>query len=651
MDWKKIVKIFFVAIIVSSNGSLRAQWMEEFESDLRYWKGDTAWFSCSEGTLRSRGPEEPSRLALSRAFLPSGKTEDRFFYQGVMKGDSAFCVEFALDLGFVPSSTNHLRLYLLCRDTALQDSSHAVYLHLGQKESANYWQLWKSGPDTAVMLWQGNTLFSKQKQMRMRVRAVFQPSFSRGKETNKAREAGKGRNGKGEKGFPEWDQASDTREKARWFLCYTHDTGSRAQWHPDGEALAADLPTMVREEDFTPFHTGLVCQYRTGSRASLYAFGHVSVARVPDDREDAGPEPADTIPQEPGRLALHDSLSRLVPAFGRAGINEVLFDPPAGGSRFVEFFNLADTVFGLERWALAIPDPDQVGFGLVREREEGEKALLEERLAALTSERRRMYEEVAAEAGIPLDMFFSHAAWKYYPLTRDTALRSVPSQYLAAAKDARMFAGQVSACRENVFTAQSFPALDAKQGLLRLVWLPYPGDSLSRDTVVVDEIFYTEKAHHWLLPDAEGVSLERLDPAVSGLEAANWMSAAETSGFSTPGCENSHALAASLSGGEEYFTFDPPLVTPDNDGAADFTRISWDARLDGFLCTMTVYDHSGRKMGQICQQVILGSGGSMRYDAVDGNGRVLRRGIYVVFVDLIRPDGKRKRLRYPFAVG
>ncbi len=56
-------------------------------------------------------------------------------------------------------------------------------------------------------------------------------------------------------------------------------------------------------------------------------------------------------------------------------------------------------------------------------------------------------------------------------------------------------------------------------------------------------------------------------------------------------------------------------------------------------------------MRQRCRQMLLGAGGNLRYDAVDDGGRVLRAGIYAVLVELLRPDGKIKRLRYVLAVG
>ena len=518
-----------------------AQWRDDFSTDLRLWQGDTTFFACTERGLESRGPAEASDIGLRRAFYRDGLPED-----------SAFCIEFALDLGFVPSSTNTLRLYLAASADTSADSAYALYLHLGEKGSVNYWQLWERTPDTLRQVWQGNTLFSKQSQMKMRVRAVF-----------------------------------DTG--GVWRLLHAPGVSNTARWEQDGEALSGEVLGQAWNDRFLPTHVGMQCAYKTVSRATMYAFPYVYTGRVP---EEVPPEEEDTA------LSEADSLAALIPSFGGVVLNEVMFNPATGESRYVELFNRTDTSFCLRNWALAIKQEEE---------------------------------------------------WKYYKVTDDTAVLDAGA-YAAWAKDARKVALSASACRENIFTAKTFPALDNKEGYLRLLWIPPKGDSLHRDTVLIDEILYSESSHHWLLNDTKGVALERLRAEVSGLLPENWMSAAETSGFATPGCENSHAYPATQEGQEAYFTFTPPLVTPDNDGQNDFTVLTWDNRLDGFVCSIAVYDERGRKVRQLCNKKLLGAGGSLRYDAVDDSGRVLRAGIYAVLVELLRPDGKIKRLRYVLAV-
>lgn len=538
---------------------LMAQWQDSFGEGLAAWQGMKDCFEIVDGQLRSRGPEKSARLRLSREFLPD--ETDRAFYEGVLAGDSALCMEFGIDLGFVPSSTNCLRLYLIGADTVMCDTSAAYYLQLGQKGSQNRWQLYHSSSDTTVMLWQGEKVYSKQNQMKFNLRVVYFP-YRRGR-------------------------ANDSVGKGGVLRMY-HSTGDplSAVWQADGDSLPLNLFPLP---DNTTFHTGIVAMYQTASRFDRYAFDYVPVHPLP-------PDIPDTLPVDSAGIR-HNALFRM-PDTGALVINEILFDPRSGESRFVEIYNTTDTAFALLHLALGVPD---------------------------------------------------QKGWRYYPLTKDSGLQIEAYGWKAAAKDSAGVGAGYRRCDGNIFTAGTFPTLSDKAGRLRLIWLGPAADTV-RDTVLIDEVAYNQEWHHWLLPDPEGVSLERLRADRSGMEASNWASAAETAGYATPGGENSHVYA--FSGNEpEWFTFEPPVVTPDNDACNDFTLLRWNPALSGCMCSITVYDGYGRKMTVLATQLLLGAGGEIRYDATDAKGRILRPGIYVVHIDLVRPSGRHKRLRYPLVVG
>ena len=619
----------FILLLVPGFSFVRAQWVEDFEqADFPAWQGTRSYFIVEDGFLRSRGPESSASLVLTREFAPAG-TGDMDFYQGVMLGDSVFCLEFGVSLGFVPSSTNQLRLYLFSRDSHPGDSTYAYYLQLGQTGSKNYWQLYCSAPDTTVLLWQGKHLYSKQGDMDFRFRVVYSPWKG-------GEDAGKNRNGNEDRGAVVAFPGKSFFRPGIFRFYRAGGLEADGVWEQDGDSVFANALEHVLERPSSRFHVGLMARYRTVSRANLYAFDYVRAGPLPMPEEQPG---RDTIPS-------FGPVRGMIPDSGYLKINEILFNPGTGQSRFVEICNTSDSVLGLPGLYLAIP---------------GEKG-----------------------------------AWRYYELGRDSALLLYPGEYWAAAKDAQALPPRVSACRERVFTAKAFPSLDESVGCLRLVWIGERAglgsgkgrsrheaasedsgktelgvqggsDGLDnrlctyalrekeaevRDTLVLDEVLYDEAWHHWLLPDVEGVSLERLDLEKAGTLAENWFSAAETSGYATPGCENSHVWNGREGVEEEdWFWFEPEVVTPDNDGRNDFTVLRWNPALSGFLCSITVYDERGRKMCSLCTEMLLGSRGNLRYDAVDDTGRILRPGLYVVFVELLKPDGKRMRLRYPLGVG
>ncbi len=554
---------------------LRAQWYDSFEEGLAPWHGHKEHFVLEDGRLCSKGPEKKSVLCLSRALRNADG--DTAFYAGLMRGDSVLCHEWGVSLRFVPSTTNRLRIYLFCTDSLLGDSAHALYLQLGQKGSENRWQLFRNTPDTNFMLWQGRQVYSRQGQMEFNLRTVYRPSAS---------------------------FSGDTATKGGyWHLFHSTGEPSLARWLPDGDSLFLDCVEPVLFKEAVPFYSGIMALYQTASRFDKYVFDYAMAGPLPPPRQNvldsmrgAVPLPSDTV----FRGSLPDPFRVFsVPVPGSLVINEILFNPRPGESRFVEIRNVSDSVFHMAGLALGV---------------------------------------------------WAENKWKYVRLGKEGYRWLSAGALMAFAKDARAISPLYRSDPENIHTVGAFPALNDKAGRLRLVWLPSVKDSLS-DTVWVDEVVYSEDYHHWLLPDVKGVSLERIDVRKPALTGENWASAAETAGYATPGYENSHCREAGKTAGPAYFVLDPPLVTPDNDGRNDFTYVRWDGRLSGFMCSMTIYDERGRKIKTLCHQSLLGAGGEIRYDATDASGRVLRPGLYVLCVDLIRPDRKRKRLRYPLAVG
>lgn len=543
-----------------------AQWQDSFENGLAAWHGTTEYFAADSGFLRSRGPEKKSVLWLGRAF-GNGLAEDSAFRRGLLRGDSVLCFEFGISLQFVPSSTNLLRLYLLSTDSLDADSCAALYLQLGQKGGENRWQFVYESPDTSYALWQGEKVYSKQKQMDLRLRAVYLSLDS-------------------------------------CWKFYAADGLEDAAWEQDGDSLRMGrlMKTFLPDTasiDSALFYSGIMAIYQTASRAGQYGFTYALAGRLPPEIPEESPPDIVHRPVDSAVSFVADTLRLwFPPAAGSLAINEILFEPRSGQSRFVEIVNLRDTVYGTINLCLGVI---------------GDKG------------------------------------WKYSRLCKDRFLWLKPGAYQAFAKDA---AGIAPDCRQEpacILTAASFPTLNEKEGRLRLAWLP--PEKERGDTVIIDEVFYSRDFHHWLLTDTKGVSLERLDARKPACTQENWASAAETAGYATPGCENSHHRVAPIENEPAYFRIEPPVVTPNNDGLNDFLYIRWNAGLSGCVCSMTVYDDYGRKIKSLCQQLLLGAEGEIRYDATDHAGRVLRPGVYVLYIDLVRADKRHKRLKYALAVG
>ena len=300
-----------------------AQWQDSFENGLAAWHGTTEYFVADSGRLFSRGPEKKSVLWLGRAF-GNGAEEDSAYRKGLLRGDSVLCFEFGISLQFVPSSTNRLRLYLLSTYYLDVDSCFALYLQLGQKGGENRWQFFYQSPDTGYMLWQGERLYSKQKQMDFRFRALYLPMDS-------------------------------------CWKFYAADTLENAAWEQDGDSLRTGrlMKTFLPDTAFADsvlFYSGIMALYQTASRAGQYGFTYALAGRLPPEIPE---EPQPDIVHRPvgwEQWHLADTLRLWYPpAAGSLAINEVLFEPRSGQSRFVEIVNLRDSVYGTVNLALGVP--------------------------------------------------------------------------------------------------------------------------------------------------------------------------------------------------------------------------------------------------------------------------------------------------------
>jgi hypothetical protein len=113
-----------------------------------------------------------------------------------------------------------------------------------------------------------------------------------------------------------------------------------------------------------------------------------------------------------------------------------------------------------------------------------------------------------------------------------------PGDYFVVTEDADNLAlNYLVQNPENVLVLSSLPSYPDDEG--DVVVLNFQGD-------IIDEVKYKDDWHFKLIDNAEGVSLERIDPDGSSQDANNWHSAASTAGYGTPTLQNSQYKLARL---------------------------------------------------------------------------------------------------------
>jgi hypothetical protein len=259
-------------------------------------------------------------------------------------------------------------------------------------------------------------------------------------------------------------------------------------------------------------------------------------------------------------------------------INEILSNPVNNGSDYVEIYNRSNRNISIEDWKLAnVDDGEIANFKLI------------------TADNRILF----------------------------------PGDYLCMSTDIAQIPGQYPFAHvENLLKMESLPTYSNDEGTVVLV------DPLG---VVSDLVAYNEDMHFALLNDLDGVSLERIDYSQSSDDETNWLSAAESQNFGTPGYQNSQISLLGIVDGE--ITIQPEVFSPDNDGVDDVVDIAYSFEHSGLVANVTIFDKIGREIRRIAQNDLLGTSGKYNWDGINEEREKASMGIYIVYFEVFDTDG------------
>lgn len=289
-----------------------------------------------------------------------------------------------------------------------------------------------------------------------------------------------------------------------------------------------------------------------------------------------------TIAERSARLALP----------GRPGqkdivINEVLFNPPDYGARYIELYNPSDIVFDLSE--LVIASKDTVYDVMTTIRPISEDGLL----------------------------FFPG---DYMVLSNDTA--AVKRTFLTPDPDAFTELG-------------GMPRMTNSDGIVVLA---------TKSHEVVDKFVYTEDMHLPLLASVKGVALERLHPQLPTNNRSNWHSAAASAGYGTPGYTNSQQVMHPISKIAD-FEIAPRVFAPDGSGTNDVLNIHYSLHEPGYVANIRIFDSRGRKVRRLVQGELLATSGIITWDGTGDDRLKAAVGVYVVHVEIFNHLGDVKHYK------
>ncbi|MDD3405493.1 MAG: hypothetical protein PHH23_04415, partial [Paludibacteraceae bacterium] len=164
---------------------------------------------------------------------------------------------------------------------------------------------------------------------------------------------------------------------------------------------------------------------------------------------------------------------------------------------------------------------------------------------------------------------------------------------------------------------------------------------------IIDELNYSAKMHHSLLQNSEGVSLERINPALPTNDSKTWHSASEESGYGTPGQRNSQYNSLEATQENKNFWVEHEVFSPDNDGNDDILIVHYQLPKNGFTATVTVYTPNGMKINKLYNNTLLDMEGVLQWDGQAASLSLCQIGVYVLFIEAVHLDGEVIRCKIP----
>ncbi|MFK7900940.1 MAG: lamin tail domain-containing protein [Cyclobacteriaceae bacterium] len=276
-------------------------------------------------------------------------------------------------------------------------------------------------------------------------------------------------------------------------------------------------------------------------------------------------------------------------------INELLYDPYAGGTRFLEFISTDYKVYDLGN--LLIAEVDENG--------------------ALTSTPLSLSDESK--------LLFPN---QHYVLTENT--ENISSTYTVAH-------------HELLIEIKNFPALDNTENGIALL-----NDSL----IIIDFLYYHKDFHYdgYSSSETEGISLERIKTNMPTNEPSNWFSAAESVGFATPTNTNSQHIRTEAFVTENFKPMQA-VFSPDNDGIDDLAIFPYSFSKGGSTISFSVLTLTGQEIKEIANNESAATQGFYSWDGTKEDGSRVNIGIYIALISVFSSSGETESYKYPIVVG
>lgn len=242
---------------------------------------------------------------------------------------------------------------------------------------------------------------------------------------------------------------------------------------------------------------------------------------------------------------------------------------------------------------------------------------------------------------LKLDSIILRNAQKSESRALKTDFVLLPSKYVAVSANIPFLRSSYTPPDSASLISAAIPSLNIESGNISII-AQLPSGTL----ITLDSFDYNQKMHFLLIDATKGVSLERISNSAPTNDPNNWHSASTLSKFATPGYKNSSYLDKNNTSIESIGILpDKKVFTPNGDGVDDFILLDYKTDKPGYLATIRIFDAEGFPVADLANNFLLGSEGSIKWDGVEGEGKIARLGMYIIQSKLFHPDGDVKMFK------
>lgn len=276
-----------------------------------------------------------------------------------------------------------------------------------------------------------------------------------------------------------------------------------------------------------------------------------------------------------------------------AVINEVLFNPPDRGARYIEVYNRSEKVLDLRNHLITSKDTVEGFLNTIHE-------------------------------------------------VSDISFLFFPGDYV-------VLSSNPDAVRETFMTTNpggfvrtpGMPRMTNANGVLVFA---------SRSLDIIDMFVYQEDMHLPLLTSYRGVALERVNPNLPTQDRSNWHSASRSVGYGTPGYKNSQ-YSPDITAGKGSMEVHPEVFSPDGDGQDDLLNIAYAFDEPGLVANVRIFDSRGRLVRMLVSGELLATSGVVTWDGTTDAGMKAPIGIYIIHMEVFSPNGQVGNYRASAVLG